>query len=197
MSFRKLLYFCYQVFEVAKMDNDILKVLYSKEQLHEFNVKLAAELKRDYAGKFPLMVCILKGAVLFMTDLVREMDEYVELDFMDVSSYGSGTESSGDVKILKDLDTSVKGRDVIIVEDIVDTGATLVALMKLFETRQAKSVKVCSLLDKPSRREQDVKVDYVGVTVPNEFVVGYGLDYAEKYRNLPYIGVLKPEIYSN
>lgn len=197
MSFRKLLYFCYQVFEVAKMDNDILKVLYSKEQLNEFNVKLAAELKRDYAGKFPLMVCILKGAVLFMTDLVREMDEYVELDFMDVSSYGSGTESSGDVKILKDLDTSVKGRDVIIVEDIVDTGATLVALMKLFETRQAKSVKVCSLLDKPSRREQDVKVDYVGVTVPNEFVVGYGLDYAEKYRNLPYIGVLKPEIYSN
>lgn len=179
------------------MDNDILKVLYSKEQLHEFNVKLAAKLKRDYAGKFPLMVCILKGAVLFMTDLVREMDEYVELDFMDVSSYGSGTESSGDVKILKDLDTSVKGRDVIIVEDIVDTGATLVALMKLFETRQAKSVKVCSLLDKPSRREQDVKVDYVGVTVPNEFVVGYGLDYAEKYRNLPYIGVLKPEIYSN
>ena len=179
------------------MDNDILKVLYSKEQLHEFNVKLAAELKRDYAGKFPLMVCILKGAVLFMTDLVREMDEYVELDFMDVSSYGSGTESSGDVKILKDLDTSVKGRDVIIVEDIVDTGATLVALMKLFETRQAKSVKVCSLLDKPSRREQDVKVDYVGVTVPNEFVVGYGLDYAEKYRNLPYIGVLNPEIYSN
>lgn len=178
------------------MNDDILKVLYTKEELHELTVKVAKELKRDYAGKNPLFVCILKGAAIFMTDLVREIDDFVEFDFMDVSSYGDGTKSSGDVKILKDLDTSVKGRDVVIVEDIVDTGRTLVALQELFATRQANSIKICTLLSKPSRREKEVKIDYLGTEVQNEFVVGYGLDYANRYRNLPYIGILKPEIYS-
>lgn len=177
------------------MNNDILEVLYSKEELHDLTVKIAKEIERDYKGKKPLLVCILKGAVLFMADLIRQIDDEVEIDFMDVSSYGSGTSSSRDVRILKDLDTSVKGRDVIIVEDIIDTGRTLVALQDLFATRHANSVKICSLLSKPSRREQEVSIDYLGTEVPNEFVVGYGLDYADRYRNLPYIGVLKPEIY--
>lgn len=179
------------------MNDDILKVLYSQADIAAINKRLAGELKRDYAGKNPLVVCILKGAIMFMTDLVRELDEYVELDFMDVSSYGDATESSGEVKVIKDLDTSVAGRDVLIVEDIVDTGRTLSYLIKIFQTRDARSIKVCTLMDKPERRVKDVKADYVGTEVPNEFVVGYGLDYAERYRNLPYIGVLKPEIYTS
>lgn len=178
------------------MDNDILKVLYSQADIQTINNRLANELKRDYAGKNPLVICILKGAIMFMTDLVRAIDDYVEIDFMDVSSYGDATESSGEVKILKDLDTSVKGRDVLIVEDIVDTGRTLFYLKKLFNTRDANSVKICTLMDKPERRVVDVHADYVGTEVPNEFVVGYGLDYAERYRNLPYIGVLKPAVYT-
>ena len=160
------------------MNPDILKVLYSQDDIHAITTRLGAELKRDYAGKNPLVVCILKGAIMFMTDLVREIDDYMELDFMDVSSYGDATESSGEVKIIKDLDASVKDRDVLIVEDIVDTG------------------RICALMDKPEGRVVDVQADYVGTTVPNEFVVGYGLDYAERYRNLPYIGVLKPEVYA-
>lgn len=179
------------------MENDILRVLYSKDDIHEITKRLAAEITRDYAGKNPLVVCILKGAIMFMTDLVREVPDYLELDFMDVSSYGDETVSSGEVKILKDLDTSVANRDVLIVEDIVDTGRTLHYLTEIFKTRQARSVKICTLMDKPERRVADVKADYVGTTVPNEFVVGYGLDYAERYRNLPYIGVLKPEVYSH
>ncbi|MFD1485937.1 hypoxanthine phosphoribosyltransferase [Lacticaseibacillus baoqingensis] len=179
------------------MENDILKVLYSQQDIHDITTRLAAELRRDYAGKNPLVICILKGAIMFMTDLVREVDDYLEIDFMDVSSYGNETESSGEVKILKDLDASVAHRDVLIVEDIVDTGRTLHYLMALFKTRQANSVKICTLMDKPERRIADVHADYVGTTVPNEFVVGYGLDYAERYRNLPYIGVLKPEVYAH
>ncbi|MFD1441007.1 MULTISPECIES: hypoxanthine phosphoribosyltransferase [Lacticaseibacillus] len=179
------------------MNDDILKVLYSKQDIDAIIKRLAGEISRDYAGKNPLVVCILKGAIMFMTDLVRELDEYVELDFMDVSSYGNATESSGEVKVIKDLDTSVAGRDVLIVEDIVDTGRTLSYLIKIFKTRDAKSIKVCTLMDKPDRRIKTVEADYVGTQVPNEFVVGYGLDYAERYRNLPYIGVLKPEIYQN
>ncbi|WP_262316688.1 hypoxanthine phosphoribosyltransferase [Lacticaseibacillus parakribbianus] len=179
------------------MNDDILKVLYSKADIEAITTRLAAEIKRDYAGRNPLVVCILKGAIMFMTDLVRAVDDYLEVDFMDVSSYGTATESSGEVKIIKDLDTSVAGRDVLIVEDIVDTGRTLSYLMKLFETRDAASVKICTLMDKPERRVKDVHADYVGTMVPNEFVVGYGLDYAERYRNLPYIGVLKPEIYNH
>ncbi|MFD1393039.1 hypoxanthine phosphoribosyltransferase [Lacticaseibacillus jixianensis] len=179
------------------MNDDILKVLYSQDDIAAITKRLAGELKRDYAGKNPLVVCILKGAIMFMTDLVRQLDSYVELDFMDVSSYGDATESSGEVKVIKDLDTSVAGRDVLIVEDIVDTGRTLSYLIKIFQTREAKSIKVCTLMDKPERRIKNVKADYVGTQVPNEFVVGYGLDYAERYRNLPYIGVLKPEIYAS
>ncbi|WP_225048715.1 hypoxanthine phosphoribosyltransferase [Lacticaseibacillus kribbianus] len=179
------------------MNDDILKVLYSKADIDAITQRLAAQISADYAGKSPLVVCILKGAIMFMTDLVRAVDDYLEIDFMDVSSYGDATESSGEVKIIKDLDTSVAGRDVLIVEDIVDTGRTLSYLIKMFETRDARSVKICTLMDKPERRVKDVVADYVGTTVPNEFVVGYGLDYAERYRNLPYIGVLKPEVYNH
>ncbi|KRO17242.1 hypoxanthine phosphoribosyltransferase [Lacticaseibacillus saniviri] len=179
------------------MNPDILKVLYSQDDIKQINQRLAAEIQADYAGKNPLVVCILKGAILFMTDLVRDIDDYLEIDFMDVSSYGDATVSSGEVKIIKDLDTSVNQRDVLIVEDIVDTGRTLKFLMDMFKTRNANSVKICTLMDKPDGRVVDVKADYVGTTVPNEFVVGYGLDYAERYRNLPYIGVLKPEIYAD
>lgn len=177
------------------MNDDILKVLYSKDDIDAITSRLAEQINRDYAGKNPLVICILKGAIMFMTDLVRKIDDYVEIDFMDVSSYGDETESSGEVKVLKDLDTSVSGRDLLIVEDIVDTGRTLSYLIRMFQTRNAASIKICTLMDKPERRIKTVKADYVGTQVPNEFVVGYGLDYAEKYRNLPYIGVLKPAVY--
>lgn len=143
------------------------------------------------------MICVLKGAILFMADIVREIDTYCELDFMDVSSYGDATESSGEVKIIKDLDVSVKDRHILIVEDIIDTGRTLERLVELLKHRNAASVKICTLLDKPERRVKSVVPDYVGFEVPNEFVVGYGLDYIGHYRNLPYVGILKPEVYEN
>ncbi len=177
------------------MDNDIAKILYTKEQITEVVVRLGAELTADYHDKNPLVVGVLRGSAPFMMDLVRAMDCYLEIDFMDVSSYGDGTESSGNVRIVKDLDTDVSGRHVLLVEDIVDSGRTLEKLLKLFSARHAASVKVCTLLDKPERRVVEVKADYIRLEVPNEFVVGYGLDYQQKYRNLPYIGVLKPEIY--
>ena len=147
--------------------------------------------------KNPLVICVLKGAILFMADIVREIDTYCELDFMDVSSYGDATESSGEVKIIKDLDVSVKDRHILIVEDIIDTGRTLERLVELLKHRKATSVKICTLLDKPERRVKSVVPDYVGFEVPNEFVVGYGLDYIGHYRNLPYVGILKPEVYEN
>ncbi|MBO3091496.1 hypoxanthine phosphoribosyltransferase [Schleiferilactobacillus harbinensis] len=177
------------------LQEDIEKVLYSQDEIQATVARLGKELTADYQGKNPLFICILKGAIVFMTDLIRHVDDYVEIDFMDVSSYGNATVSSGEVKILKDLDTSVQGRDVVIVEDIVDTGATLHYLIKLLSTRQAKSIKVVALMDKVAGRKLPVKADYVGFDVPNEFVVGYGLDYAERYRNLPYIGVLAPHVY--
>lgn len=178
------------------MNNDIKEVLYSQEEIQAVTKKLGEQLTKDYQDKKPLVVCILKGAVLFMTDIVRQMDTYCEMDFMSVSSYGNETVSSGDVKILKDLDKSVEGRHILIVEDIVDTGRTLECVIDLFKHRKAASVKVCTLLDKPERREKAVQADYVGFTVPNEFVVGYGLDYQGFYRNLPYVGILKPEVYT-
>ncbi|NGW66948.1 hypoxanthine phosphoribosyltransferase, partial [Staphylococcus aureus] len=144
-----------------------------------------------------LVVGVLKGAVPFMADIVRSIDTYLELDFMDVSSYGNATVSSGEVKIVKDLDTNVEGRDLLIVEDIIDSGRTLAYLVDLFKYRKAKSVKIVTLLDKPEGRVVNIEADYVGFNVPNEFVVGYGLDYAEAYRNLPYIGVLKPSVYQS
>ena len=174
---------------------DIKEVLYSEEEISAVVKDLGAQLTKEYEGKNPLVIGVLKGAVMFMTDLSRAMDCDLELDFMDVSSYGAGMESSGDVKILKDLDTTVDGRDLLIVEDIIDTGRTLSYLIEIFKYRKAKSIKVVTLMDKKERRVVDLEADYIGINVPNEFVVGYGLDFNEKYRNLPYIGILKTEIY--
>lgn len=177
------------------MKNDIERVLFSKEELALKTNELGQRLSEDYDGKNPLVVGILKGALPFLSDLIKEMDIYLEVDFMDISSYGSGVTSSGEVKIIKDLDTNVEGRDLLIVEDIIDSGRTLSYIVDMFKYRKANSVKIVTLLDKPEGRVIDMEADYVGYLVPNEFVVGYGLDYAERYRNLPYIGILKPEIY--
>ena len=178
------------------MYDDILeKVLFSKEQLAKRIKELAEQLDKDYAGKTPLMVAILKGSVMFFTDLIREMTLPLEIDFMSISSYGSGVKSSGEVKMIKDLDNKIEGKDVIIVEDIVDSGYTMKYLTHLLEARNPSSIKICALLDKPSRRETDVAVDYKGFEVGNEFVVGYGLDYAARYRNIPFIGILKRSVY--
>lgn len=179
------------------MNEDIEKILYSKEDIQQISQKLGQQITKDYIDKDPLVVCILKGAILFMSDIVRQIDTYCELDFMSVSSYGNAQVSSGSVKIIKDLDVSVEGRNVLIIEDIIDTGRTLQTLVDLFDHRQAASVKICTLLDKKERRVEGVTPDYVGFEVPNEFVVGYGLDYLGHYRNLPYVGVLKPRIYSD
>ncbi|HEY4579063.1 MAG TPA: hypoxanthine phosphoribosyltransferase [Savagea sp.] len=178
------------------LEKDIQEVLISREQLEEKVKELGAIITEEYADKYPLAIGILKGAIPFMGDLMKEMDVYVEFDFMDVSSYGNATVSSGEVKIIKDLNTSVEGRDVLIIEDIIDSGKTLKYLVDLLYYRKARSIKIVTLLDKPSGRKVDLKADYAGFEVPDAFVVGYGLDYAEKYRNLPYIGVLKKEIYS-
>ena len=177
--------------------NDMEKILISREEIQEKVKELAGTLSEDYKEEFPLLVCVLKGAMPFMSDLVKEMDIHLEMDFMDVSSYGEALVSSGEVKIVKDLDTNVAGRDILIVEDIIDSGRTLRYLVDLFKYRQAKSVKIVTLLDKPEGRVVDMDVDYFGYIVPNEFVVGFGLDYKEDYRHLPYIGVLKPEIYES
>ncbi|ETO40390.1 Hypoxanthine-guanine phosphoribosyltransferase [Fructilactobacillus florum 8D] len=178
------------------MDNDIQRVLYSEAKIQETCKRLGSQLTNVYRSKRPLVVCVLKGAVPFTADLIKRMDVYMDLDFIDVSSYHGGTKSSGTVKLLKDLDTSVAGRDVLFVDDIVDTGKTLVYLQRLLRNRGAASMKVCTLMDKPEARPSDgVKADYVGFQVPNEFLVGYGLDYQGKYRNLPYVGILKPDIY--
>ncbi|KZE36102.1 hypoxanthine phosphoribosyltransferase [Bhargavaea cecembensis] len=176
--------------------NDIEQILISEEELQEKIAELGAALTKEYEGKFPLAIGVLKGALPFMSDLIKRFDGYVEIDFMDVSSYGNATVSSGEVKIVKDLNTSVEGRDVLIIEDIIDSGKTLSYLIDLLKYRKANSIKIVTLLDKPTGRKVDLKADMVGFEVPDAFVVGYGLDYAEKYRNLPYIGVLKKEIYS-
>ncbi|RDU34784.1 hypoxanthine phosphoribosyltransferase [Neobacillus piezotolerans] len=178
------------------MRNDIEKILISEDDIQEKVKELGARLTEDYQDKFPLAIGVLKGAMPFMGDLLKKMDCYLEMDFMDVSSYGNSTVSSGEVKILKDLDTSVEGRHLLIIEDIIDSGLTLSYLVELFRYRKAKSIKIVTLLDKPSGRKVDINAEYVGFKVPDAFVVGYGLDYAEKYRNLPYIGVLKPEVYN-
>ncbi|SDN10300.1 hypoxanthine phosphoribosyltransferase [Sediminibacillus halophilus] len=177
------------------MNNDIEKVLISEEEIKQKCQELGARLTKEYEGKFPLAVGVLKGAMPFMSDILRAMDTHLEMDFMDVSSYGGETRSSGEVKIVKDLDTKVEGRDLLIIEDIIDSGLTLSYLVDLFKYRKANSIKIVTLLDKPEGRKVDIKADVVGFHVPNEFVVGYGLDYKEKYRNLPYVGVLKPKIY--
>ncbi|GAE27993.1 hypoxanthine-guanine phosphoribosyltransferase [Halalkalibacter wakoensis JCM 9140] len=177
--------------------DEIKEVLISEEQIQEKCRELGKQITEEYDGKFPLVIGVLKGAMPFMGDLTKRIDTHIEMDFMDVSSYGAGMVSSGEVKIVKDLDTSVEGRDVLILEDIIDSGLTLSYLVKLFHYRKAKSVKVVTLLDKPEGRKVDLVPDLAGFTVPDAFVVGYGLDYAERYRNLPYIGILKPEIYES
>lgn len=179
------------------MIEDIEKVLISEEEIKEKVKELGAILTEEYKNKFPLAIGVLKGAMPFMADLIKHMNTYLEIDFMDVSSYGNKTVSSGEVKIIKDLDTSVEGRDLLIIEDIIDSGLTLSYLVDLFRYRKAASVKIVTLLDKPSGRKANIKADYVCFEVPDAFVVGYGLDYAEKYRNLPFIGILKPEVYQN
>lgn len=177
--------------------DEIKEVLISEEEIQEKCKELGKKITEEYKDRFPLVVGVLKGALPFMADLTKRIDTHLEMDFMDVSSYGSGTVSSGEVKIVKDLDTSVEGRDVLILEDIIDSGLTLSYLIELFHYRKAKSVKVVTLLDKPDGRKVDLVPDLTGFTVPDAFVVGYGLDYDERYRNLPYIGVLKPEIYES
>ncbi|GIO09853.1 hypoxanthine phosphoribosyltransferase [Brevibacillus reuszeri] len=178
------------------MNQDIEKILLSEKEIADKVQELGKTLAAEYRDKNPLVICVLKGAVVFMADLIRHMDIPCEMDFMAVSSYGSGTESSGMVKILKDLDASVQNRHVLVVEDIMDSGLTLSRLLELLRHREAASVKVVTLLNKPERRKVDLSPDYSGYDIPDEFVVGYGLDYSEKYRNLPYIGVLKPEVYT-
>lgn len=171
---------------------DLLKkILISEEQLKKRIKELGEQIAADYKGKDLVVIGILKGAILFLSDLIKEIDLPLVIDFMAVSSYGSSTSSSGVVRILKDLDEDIEGKDVLIIEDIVDTGLTLNYLLGNLQARKPNSIKICCCLDKPSRRTAPVKVDYVGFEIEDEFVVGYGLDYAEKYRNLPYIGVLK------
>lgn len=179
------------------MKNDIEKVLITEEEIQDKIRQLGATLTEEYADKFPLVIGVLKGAMPFMGDLLKRIDTHLEMDFMDVSSYGNSTTSSGEVKIIKDLDTSVEGRNILIIEDIIDSGLTLSYLVELLRYRKAKSIKIVTLLDKAAGRKAAIQADYVCFNVPNEFVVGYGLDYAERYRNLPYIGILKPEVYSN
>ena len=177
------------------MHDDIKEVLFTREEIENKCAEIGKQLTKEYEGKFPLVIGVLKGATPFMADLSRYIDTHVEMDFMDVSSYGSSTRSSGEVKIVKDLDAKVEGRDLLIVEDIIDSGLTLSYLVDLFKYRQANSVKIVTLLDKPTGRTAKIKADIIGFEVPNAFVVGYGLDYDEKYRNLPYIGILKSNVY--
>ena len=179
------------------MRDDIDHILLSEEDLKAKVEEIGAQISKDYADSENfIMVSVLKGSVVFVSDLMRAVTIPAEIDFMVVSSYGSGTTSSGVVKIVKDLDIVLENKDILIVEDILDSGRTLSYLSKILKDRGAKSIKVCTLLDKPARREADIQADYAGFTIPDEFVVGYGLDYNEKYRNLPFVGVLKPHVYS-
>lgn len=179
-----------------KLHDDVCAVLYTQDQLAARVRELGQQITRDYPDEQLLMVCTLRGASLFFCDLVRNIDLDVRLDFIATSSYGSGTESSGEVRLTKDLSSPIQGKNVIIVEDIIDSGLTLKYLKNLFEARSPRSIKICSLLDKPEGRKTDLVGDYIGFTIPNAFVVGYGLDYAEKYRNLPDVCILDPRIYT-
>ncbi|MFZ2714409.1 MAG: hypoxanthine phosphoribosyltransferase [Streptococcus suis] len=178
------------------LDKDIKKILVSEEEIFEKSKELGQIIAKEYADKKPLLVGILKGSIPFMAELIKHIDTHIETDYMVVSSYHGGTESSGTVKIIKDLDNSVAGRHIIFVEDIIDTGRTLKELKELFALRKAASIKIATLLDKPEGRVVEIEPDYTCFTIPNEFVVGFGLDYDENYRNLPYVGVLKEEVYT-
>lgn len=176
------------------MERDVEKVLISEEGLKQICKQLGEQITKDYEGKKLLVVSVLKGAVLFMADLIREIKCDCRMDFIAVSSY-SGTKTTGVVKFKKDLDIDLDGMDILIVEDILDSGITLSYLKGVFEGRNANSIKICTLLDKPANRKADIKADYVGKVIPDAFVIGYGLDYDGKYRNLPYVGILKPSVY--
>ena len=178
------------------MKEDVLRVLLSEDEIREKVRELGGKITADYKNSNLMLVTVLKGAVVFLADLMRQIDVPAEIDFMVVSSYGSGVKSSGVVKIVKDLDVPLAGKDILIVEDILDSGLTLSYIKELLESRGPRSIRIATLLDKPSRRKVDLQADYIGFSVPDEFVIGYGLDSDEKYRNLPYIGILKPEVYS-
>lgn len=179
------------------MKNDISRVLMSKEDIQAIVDRIGKQITEDYRDKDLLMVSILKGSVIFVADLMRAVEVNCAIDFMAVSSYGSGTKTSGVVRIIKDLDKPIDGKDILLVEDILDSGMTLSYIVDMLSARNPASIKICTLFDKPERRVMPIKADYIGARVPDEFIVGYGLDYAERYRNLPYIGVLKPEIYND
>ncbi len=177
------------------LDKDIQEILFTQEQLEQRICQIADEITRDYQGRELVLISVLRGSFIFMADLCRHIKLPCTIDFMSVSSYGKGTSSSGQVQITKDLSDSIEGKDLLVIEDILDSGNTLHYLLKVLEQRGPASIRLCTLLDKPERRVKPVKVHYSGFTIPDAFVVGYGLDYAEHYRNLPYIGILKPEVY--
>ena len=176
---------------VSEFNNPIIEVMISAEEIQQKIKELGAAITRDYAGRKPELICVLKGAMVFMSDLMRAIDMQLTIDFIAVSSYGKGTRTSGEVKIIKDLDEPMEGREIILVEDILDTGLTLSYLANNFRSRGATSVKIATLLNKPDRRKVEVEVAYKGFDIPDKFVVGYGLDFSERYRNLPYIAVVK------
>ena len=175
--------------------SDIKEVLLNEEQIKEIVEKLGAQINKDYEGKNLLVVSILKGSIMFMADLLREIKLDCKIDFMAVSSYGSSTRTSGSVKIIKDLNIDLTGYDILLVEDILDSGVTLSNLKELLMVRKPASIKICAFLDKPDRRKADIVADYIGKSIPDEFVIGYGLDYDERYRNLPFVGILSPSVY--
>jgi len=179
----------------SEFSNPNIEILISEEQIRDRIQELGRQITRDYAGLYPLLIGVLKGACFFLSDLMRAVDTRLSVEFMAISSYGSSTRTSGEVRIMKDLDVPIEGRHILVVEDIVDTGLTLSYLLANLKSRGAATVKLAALLDKFERRQKEVTIDYLGFKIPDEFVVGYGLDFAERYRNLPYIGVLKnPEV---
>ena len=180
-----------------QMKDDMQTVLYSAEDIATKVRELGQKITQDYQDKDTIAVCILKGSIVFFADLMREVDLPIAMDFMSISSYGNSRQSSGVVQIVKDMDNNITGKHVLIIEDIMDSGQTLSFLRELLDAREPLSLRVCCLLDKPSRRVADIQPDYCGFEIPDEFVVGYGLDYAENYRNLPYIGILKPSVYTD
>ena len=179
------------------MHKDVERILYTEEELRRRVKELGAQITADYAGRRPILASVLRGSYIFMADLTRAIDLDVTVDFMAVSSYGAGTVSSGQVEIKKDLSDTIEGRDLIIVEDILDSGNTLYYLMDVLRARRPASIRICALMDKPERRTKPISADYVGFTIPDAFIVGYGLDYDERYRNLPYVGVLRPSVYES
>jgi len=179
----------------SSVHDDVEEILLDAGQLERRIIELGAEVAADYAGMSPVLISVLKGSIVFLADLVRRIDLPLSIDIMEVSSYGAATESTGQVRILKDLSQPIEGRHVLVVEDIIDTGLTLNYLLRYLRDKSPASLKICCLLDKPARRLTEIEIDYRGFTIPDRFVVGYGLDFDERYRNLPYVGVLRPAVY--